>query len=188
MAERKPVVEPTGPPVQAAAPAMRRRATRALLSSTAVSALVVAAYFVLPLSSTLTSETVLWLAVGLIAVALLLAWHVRSIIRSPYPRIRAVAALVTTVPVFVVVFATTYYAMSRTDPSGFSEPLSRLDSAYFTVTVLATVGFGDITPVTPAARATTVAQMVGDVILVGLVVQVVVGAMRRGVRRQDGEL
>jgi voltage-gated potassium channel len=75
--------------------------------------------------------------------------------------------------------------MSRTGHENFSEPLSRLDSAYFTVTVFATVGFGDITPVTQAARATTTLQMVGDVILVGLVAQAIVGAMRRGVRRQE---
>jgi len=166
-------------------PGVRRKATRSLLSSAAVSTLVVVAYFVLPLSSTLTSATVLWLVGGLVAVAVLLAWHVRSIVRSPYPRIRAVTALATTVPVFLVVFATTYFVMGRTDPASFSEPLSRLDGAYFTVTVFATVGFGDITPVTTAARATTMAQMVGDVILVGLVAQVIVGAMRQGVRRQD---
>ena len=46
--------------------------------------------------------------------------------------------------------------------------------------MFATVGFGDITPVTSAARAATTLQMVGDVILVGLVAQVIVGAMRSG--------
>jgi voltage-gated potassium channel len=165
----------------------RRRATRALVSSGTVSTVVVVAYFVLPLSSALTSETLLWLACGLVAVTLLLAWHLRSILRSPYPRLRAVAALATTVPVFLVVFATTYFVMSRTDPTGFSEPLSRLDAAYYTVTIFATVGFGDITPVAEVARATTMLQMVGDVVLVGLVARVILGAVRRNIRRQDAE-
>jgi voltage-gated potassium channel len=166
---------------------VRRRAVRSLLSSAVVTTFVIVCYFVLPLSSSLTTDTVLLLAAGLVAVSALLAWHLRSIMRSPYPRVRAVAALATTVPIFLVLFATAYFVMSRTGHEDFSEPLSRLDSAYFTVTVFATVGFGDISPVTPAARAATTLQMVGDVILVGLVAQVIVGAVRRGVRRQEAQ-
>jgi voltage-gated potassium channel len=146
---------------------------------------VIVCYFVLPLSSAFTSTTVVLLGAGLVAVSALLAWHLRSIMRSPYPRVRAVAALATTVPLFLVVFATAYFVMSRTLHGNFSERLSRLDSAYYTVTVFATVGFGDITPLTSAARAVTTLQMVGDVILVGLVAQVIVGAVRQGVRRQE---
>jgi len=168
-------------------PQSRRRAVGALLSSVAVSAVAVTGYFVLPLSSALTTRTVVVLGAGLGAIALLLAWHLLSIIRSPFPRVRAVAALATTVPLFLVVFATTYFVMSRTDPAYFSEPLSRVDAAYYTVTIFATVGFGDITPETSVARATTMLQMIGDVILVGLVAQVIVGAMRRGIRRQEEE-
>src|SRR4051794_29684582 len=168
-------------------PKVGRRAAGALLSSAIVSTAIVVGYFVLPLSSAITTATAFVLAGGLCTVALLLAWHLRSILRSPYPRVRAVAALATTVPIFLVVFATTYFVMSRTDSAQFSEPLSRLDSAYYTVTIFATVGFGDITPVTSAARATTMLQMIGDVILVGLVAQVIVGAMRQGIRRKEAE-
>src|SRR3954451_13409774 len=168
-------------------PPVRRRAARSLLSSAIVSTAVVAGYFVLPLTSALTTATAFVLAGGLCTVALLLAWHLRSILRSPYPRVRAVAALATTVPIFLVVFATTYFVMSRTDSAQFSEPLSRLESAYYTVTIFATVGFGDITTVTSAARATTMLQMIGDVTLVGLVAQVIVGAMRQGIRRKEAE-
>ncbi len=83
-----------------------------------------------------------------------------------------------------MVFATTYFEMERTIPGSLSEKLSKLDAFYFTVTVFATVGFGDITPVSTAARGVTTLQMLGDIILVGLVVHVIVGAMREGLRRQ----
>lgn len=168
-------------------PRGNRRATAAMLSSLTVSVVIVAGYFVLPLSSAFTSATVLLLSIGLLVVVLLLVWHVRSIVQSPHPRVRAVAALATTVPVFLVVFATTYFVMSRTDPARFSEPLSRLDAAYYTMTIFATVGFGDIAPASSEARATTMVQMAGDLILVGLVAQVIVGAMRQGVRRREAE-
>jgi hypothetical protein len=128
-----------------------------------VTGLVIVCYFVLPLSSGVTTTTALFLLAGLLGLCGLLVWHLRSILRSPYPRVRAVTALATTVPMFLVLFAT----------------------AYYTITVFATVGFGDITPITQSARAATTLQMIGDVILVGLVAQVIVGAMRRGVRRQE---
>ena len=165
----------------------RRRAARSLLSSALVTTLVVVCYFVLPFTRSITTTTGILLVVGLLGVGSLLVWHLRSILSSPYPRIRAVTALTTTVPLFLVVFATAYFGMSRSDGGSFSEHLSRLDSAYFTVTVFATVGFGDITPVTSSARAITTLQMMGDVILVGLVAQVIVGAVRQGVRRREAE-
>ena len=152
-----------------------------------VSILVVAAYFLLPFSSAFTSTTVVLLVAGLVGLGVLLAWHLRSIIRSPYPRVRAVAALATLVPMFLVLFATAYFVMSRTLPGQLLGAAVRLDSAYYTVTVFSTVGFGDITPVTQSARAATMGQMVGDVVLVGLVAQVIVGAVRQGVRRREAQ-
>jgi hypothetical protein len=166
----------------------RRATARALLGSGLVSGVVVVAYFLLPLSSSLTdNDTTLVLAAGLLVIAALLWWHVRSILRSPHPVLRAVTALATTVPVFLTLFAGTYFVMSTIAPAQFSEPLSRLDAVYYTVTIFATVGFGDITPVSAPARATATLQMVGDIILVGLVVQVIVGAMRKGLQRKEGE-
>lgn len=163
---------------------LRRRAVRSLLQSALVSIVIIAGYFVLPFTSPLSTSTALLLILGLVAVAALLTWQIRAITRSPYPRARTVTALATTLPVFLVVFATTYFVMSRAEPDNFSEPLSRLDSAYFTVTVFATVGFGDIVPVTAAARGVTTVQMLGDVVIVGLVAHVIVGAMRMGLRRR----
>jgi voltage-gated potassium channel len=49
--------------------------------------------------------------------------------------------------------------------------------------VFATVGFGDITPVTELARILTTVQMVGDLVLIGLVLRVFLTAVERGRRR-----
>lgn len=173
----------SGPP-DLSARLRRRRAARSFLESTLVSTAMVVAYFVLPFDSSMNTSTVLVLFLGLVLVVAVLTWHIRGIIRSPYPRVRTVNALATTLPLFLVVFAATYFEMEGTTPGSFSETLSKLDAVYFTVTVFATVGFGDITPVSTAARSVTTLQMVGDVILVGLVAHVIVGAMREGLRRQ----
>jgi hypothetical protein len=77
--------------------------------------------------------------------------------------------------------------MGRSDPQQFSEPLTRLDAAYFTVTVFATVGFGDITAVSETARAVVTVQMLGGLVLVGLIARVVVGAVQEArTRRSEG--
>lgn len=157
---------------------------RALLRSSLVSLLLVVLYFALPITDQLVTPTGLLLVGGLVGLTVLLAWHLRSIVTSPYPRARAAAALTTTLTVFLVLFSTVYFAMSRSDPDSFSEPLSRLDAAYFTITVFATVGFGDIVAGSAAARAVLTVQMLGDVVLVGVVARLVIGAMRRGLERR----
>lgn len=170
--------------------ALRRHALGSLLFSTLVATAIVFAYFVLPFTSPLAADSVVEMVVGLTLVGALLGWQIREILRSTYPTIRAISALEVTVPLFLVVFSTTYYLLGRAHPGWFSETLTRLDAAYFTVTVFATVGFGDITAVSETARAITTGQMVGDVVLVGLIARVVVGAVqeargRRGSTRPE---
>lgn len=163
---------------------MTRDALGSLLRSLVISTAIVTAYFALPLTSSWTPEHLVSLVLALGAVAALMTWQVRAILASPYPGLRAVGALSVSLPLFLVIFSATYYLMARSDPAGFSEPLTKLDAAYFTVTAFATVGFGDIVPVSQVARAVTMAQMVGDLVLVGLIAKVVVGAVQEGRARR----
>ncbi|MFC6160132.1 two pore domain potassium channel family protein [Kribbella jiaozuonensis] len=163
----------------------RRLATMSLLRSLGVSVVIVAGYFVLPMRIDGTFAVVA-LVGGLAVVGLLLARQILDISRSPYPRIRAIGALATSVPLFLAIFSTTYVLMARAQPANFSEPLSRLDAAYYTVTVFATVGFGDITAVSAAARAVVTVQMLGDLVMVGLVARTLIGAVQHNLS-QRGE-
>ncbi|WP_329000125.1 potassium channel family protein [Kribbella sp. NBC_00709] len=155
----------------------RRLATMSLLRSLAVSVAIVAGYFVLPMRLDGT-VAIAALAGGLAVVGILLARQIFDISRSPYPRIRAIGALATSVPLFLAVFSTTYFLMARAQPANFSEPLSRLDAAYYTVTIFATVGFGDITAVSAPARAVATVQMLGDLVMVGLVARTLFSAVQ----------
>ena len=47
----------------------------------------------------------------------------------------------------------------------FTQPLTRTDALYFTVTVFSTVGFGDISPKLEAARVVLIAQMLSHRVL-----------------------
>ena len=65
---------------------------------------------------------------------------------GPGTRACAVEALAAAIPLFLLAFAAAYLRMADADTGAFSEPLSRIDALYFTITVFSTVGFGDRIP------------------------------------------
>ena len=75
--------------------------------------------------------------------------------------------------------------MAHTSASTFSEPLDHTSALYFTITVFSTVGFGDITPRTDAARIVTSIQMLIDLAIVGIVVRLLVSAAKIGLARNE---
>ncbi|HEY7042281.1 MAG TPA: potassium channel family protein [Nocardioidaceae bacterium] len=164
----------------------RRAMARPLLRALIVTVAVFVLYFTLPFDKSSAFSTALALSLGLVAIACLLAWQTHAIARSPYPRVRAIESLATSFPLVVLLFSTTYFLMDQYDEtSNFSEPMTRIDALYFTVTTFATVGYGDITPVSETARIIAVVQMVVDLILIGLVVHVFLGSVRAGLARRD---
>lgn len=168
----------------ASRPAPSRRARlRAALRTVGSAVLLVALYLGRPLDRP-TPATLALLVAGLVLLVLLLGWQVRSVARSPYPVLRAIEAFVTATVLFLVLFSTGYTSLSAADPEAFSEPVSPLDALYFTMTVLATVGFGDITPVTGTARVVVTLQMVCGFAFAALVGREFLAAVRRA---QDGD-
>src|SRR5208283_5081085 len=111
--------------------------------------------------------------------------QVRWILVSRFPGLRGVEALATSIPLFLVLFASTYVVMAAISASNFSEPLTRTDALYFTVTVFSTVGFGDITAKTEAARLVVTGQMITDLVVIGIGVRVIVAAVRRGQQQRS---
>jgi voltage-gated potassium channel len=144
-------------------------------------------YYLMPLWDRQSRSTGVLLVLGLLLVAVLLAWQIRMISTSKYPRVRAIEALSLSAPLFVFVFATAYFATAQGNPGSFSQPLNRTDALYFAVTTFSSVGFGDIVPVTQTARVMVMIQMVGDLIVVGIVVRVILGAVQSGLRRHQSE-
>ena len=146
---------------------------------------LVAIYYLLPLDHSSTGTAVTILVIGLAVFIALVAFQVRSIIRSPFPGLRAIEALATSVPLFLLLFASTYVVMATMSASNFGGQLTHTDGLYFTVTVFSTVGFGDITAKTEAARLVVTGQMIADLVVLALAVKVIVGAVSRG--RQPGD-
>lgn len=165
----------------------RRRLLRGLaLRSTATVVSQVALYFLVPLDQAPDAATAVSFALALVLFTALVGRQARAVIRAPYPRLRAIEALFTIVPLLLLLFSVVYVLIEQGRPGSFSESLSRSDAIYFSVTVFATVGFGDIVPLTQAARLVTVVQMLFDVLVLGLSVKVILGAAEAGLRRRPG--
>ena len=178
---------PSPRPDESSSPSVRRRALFvAIFRSVGVAVVGYFLYFTLPFDSSSAFPTGLALLIGLVAVAALAAWQVWTISHSPFPLIRAIEGLLITFPLVILLFATTYFVMNEYEPNSFTQPMTRIDSIYFTVTTFATVGYGDIAPVTENARLTATLQMVVDLVLIGLVARAFAMSVRTGLARRDG--
>jgi hypothetical protein len=136
-------------------------------------------YYLAPVSTFEGSHIPLILVAGSALFVLVVVWQVRGIGRAKIPVVRAVVTLGMLIPLFLVLFASLYLSLAATYAGSFTQPLDHTGSLYFTVTVFATVGFGDITPLTALARLLTSVQMMLDLVVLGAVVRIVASAARR---------
>lgn len=162
---------------------------RALLTTTIRSvlafAVVLGVYFLLPVGDWGGDGlSVMRLVLGIILFAGILAWQVRQILRSPLPALQAIEALIVAIPTFIVVYAGTYVSIAEAVPGSFSQPIDKPSALYFTVVTLGTVGYGDIAPVTTAARMAVSSQVLLDLVLIALVIRLLAGAARRSLDRR----
>ena len=125
------------------------------------------------------------LVLGILVVIAVLAWQVRRIGQADHPLLRAVEAVALAVPLFVVVFSLAYLSMSLATPSSFSEHLDRTSAVYYTVTVLTTVGFGDIVARSDTARIAVTIQMLLDLTLVAVIVKILFGRAQTTIGRRS---
>jgi len=155
-----------------------------LLRALASSAVLVTVYYLLPFNHSSRGLAITMLVIGLVLLTGLVTVQVRWVATSRYPRLRAIEALATSVPLFLLLFASAYIVMATLAASSFSQPMTRTNALYFTVTVFATVGFGDIHAKTEAARLVVTGQMIIDLIILGIGVKVIAGAITRGRQRR----
>ena len=147
---------------------------------------LLSAFFFLPEHFVAGTNPVIRFVVGGALIAAVAAWQGHRIVVGKVPQLRAVEALGTIVPFFLVVFAMVYLASSTTNPHSFNEPLNHVRALYFTVTVFSTVGFGDITPTTDSMRMIVAAQMLLDLILIGSVVRILFSRAKQALAGPNG--
>jgi voltage-gated potassium channel len=178
-------LDPTPEPFEVLTPRQRRRlGVEAAMRVVATMVVLGTLYYVMPLDRGADAATVVGIGVGCAVLAVLIGWQVRTVTRSKYPGLRAVEALSFSIPLYLLLFATTYFEMARATTTNFTESLTRTDALYFAVTVFTTVGFGDISARSETARLVVTLQMLLNLLLLGVVVRLFLQAVRRNQRRQ----
>lgn len=136
------------------------------------------AYYVVPLRFDRVDP---WTVGRLVAALLLLALLVvliraqgRRSNRRQTPDYVRIQWLLTALYALVLLFALTYAAVALQVPGQFAGLENRTDALYFSVTLVATVGFGDIHPVGGAARLIATVHMVFNLIYVGTAIRMLV--------------
>ncbi len=166
----------------------RRLIGRALLASLVPTLVLIGLYAWLPLDAIADAPVWASLVGGGVLMIAVAWWEVRAILRASYPGIRAVQALTTVVPLFLLLFAALYYVLSAQDSGLFNvHPLTRVDTLYFTITTFGTVGFGDIAPLSRTGRLLVSLQIVLDLILIGFGLRVFLDAAKIARGRQPSE-
>jgi voltage-gated potassium channel len=66
--------------------------------------------------------------------------------------------------------------------------LTKSDALYFTVTIFSTVGFGDVSATGETTRLVVTAQMILDLIFLGVGIRVILGAVQRSKDRSASQV
>jgi voltage-gated potassium channel len=145
------------------------------------------AYFLIPTRNPGRSADWPWLTLQLCVFGVIVGVQVPAIVKAKYPVLRAVESLAILVPLYLLIFARVYLSNSLGDPSAFNQPLDKTTALYFTVTVFATVGFGDIVAQVNSVRLLVTLQMLLNLVLLGVVIRLLTASARRGIARRRGQ-
>lgn len=162
---------------------------RAGVRIVAIVALLLVAYFFVPIrqGSPVTSAVVWASLLVLVALVGVFLHQTRRINRSQYPLLAGVETLIVVLAIFLIGFAFVYLSMSTSAPDTFSEPLNRTGAVYLAITILSTVGFGDITPQSDASRWLVSAQMLIDIGFIAGALRLIFDIARRADTRQRAD-
>jgi voltage-gated potassium channel len=128
---------------------------------------LVAVYAAVPLSGRGQAWGILIGLCALMAVIPVLARRIRAVLQADKPVTEAIAAIAVAFTLITLGSASTYFAMASADPGQFRGLATKVDAVYFAVTVMSTVGFGDIVPVGQAARLVTTFHIIATLSFVG---------------------
>jgi len=161
---------------------------RLVLRIAITTTLLLVVYYVAPFDRDAEAPeiwTLVLLGIGLVLLVAMIVWQTRLIVNADYPGLRAVEALAVTTPFYLIIFSATYFLIGQSNPGSFTESLDRTSSLYFTITIFATVGFGDIAAKTQLARIVVMIQMILDLLILGLGLRLFLGAVKIGQRRRE---
>ena len=154
-----------------------------LWHTTVVLVLLTLGYYLLPLrapwgdavsAGRLAGSLLAW-----VLLAFLLTAEARRSRARQEKRYHRVQQLLTALYLLVLGFAVLYIVTQTVDPEQFAGMANRSDALYFSVTIMATVGFGDVHAVGTPARLMVTAQMLFNLIYLGTALRVLSAGISR---------
>lgn len=163
-----------------------RAGAPALVGAVVLVAAIVWLYMLVPVPTSDESPLAVGISIAMIALIYIAVgiWAMLRVHRSARPLRTGVLALSVMVTAMVTTFAMAYATMSATNPANFNVPLDKVSALYFTMTILSTTGFGDITATSDAGMIAVMVQMVVGLTLLTALARVLVAAARSGAKRR----
>jgi hypothetical protein len=159
----------------------RSRIALAVARTAAAWVIFIGIYYFIPFNAKYSYDAIIRLGIGVLIFAAIIYVQIRHIQGSDVPELRAIESIGTIVPFFLVIFAGTYIMLSHASQSNFNVPLNHTNALYFTITVLSTVGFGDITPQRDISQIIVSVQMLFDLLVIVSVVRLLITTARSSV-------
>lgn len=156
---------------------------RMLGSTTLFLVLLTTAYYIVPLrfdwSDSWSIERLLLSLLALAMLAVVFRYQIARSNRVLPLRFRRIQWLLTALYTLVLVFALVYAFTAAWAPSQFDAIHDRTDALYFSVTLVATVGFGDIHPTGTVGQLIATVHMVFNLVYLGTALRLLTGDVGR---------
>jgi hypothetical protein len=149
--------------------------------------LIAVAYARLPAADLGVGDALVGLALvagAAVVMVVLFVVGLRTVPRASRPLLWTISMLLLLLEVFILLFAYAYLSLEVGSPGSVPGIVTHLDAVYFVVTMLATVGFGDIVPKSELARAVATFQMLFNLVLLGAVVRLGVEVGRHAAQQR----
>jgi len=153
--------------------AQRRAIGRSVARTVLVLFGVTAIFLLVPVRALPLGDSFLIAAVflvGLAGTAALIVWQVMAYRDAKVSGRARLQGLLVALYVAVLFFALSYYLMAMSNPDQIAGLRTRMDALYFSLTIVSTVGFGDVHADGQAARAIVSLQLAFNLLFVSLAV------------------
>jgi len=157
---------------------------RVIVAVLAVVVVATVAYYLIPVPGRMReSSWAIMFCCGVLALGVLIALAIwRLLAAGETVRVRALGLLLVLTVLF---FAWADYSIAQL-PGQFRDLHTKTDALYFTVSTIATVGFGDVHAAGQLARAAVTVQIVFNLIFLGAAVAMISGFLKERARRIGG--
>jgi len=148
--------------------------------------LMITVFFLLPLNTGGLGWRLLLYGLGILLVVGVVFRQVARHLQGADNAVR-VDSLILALVLSTLLFALSYAAIDAADPGQIDGLSTRLDALYFSVTIVATVGFGDVHAVGQFSRGFVTVQMVFDLVIIAAAVPVLTRSVAARRRRSIGD-